>query len=316
MTVSNLARPNRPVVAVAGIAASIFLLEVLLTRLFSVTLYHHFAFAAISIGMLGLATAGVRVSLAPQRFTPERADVDIQRSGLLFAAATVVALTLLVRYGISLDFTWKRLLVLACVYVVGVVPFYFGGLVLALLFNHHRAQFSKLYPADLAAAGVAGLLVVPLLVWLGGPAAVVASVLFAPLSILVAYPNMQKREKTSAWLIVSLCLALVAADSAVGALRLRKPKGRIGDVVLFEGWNALSRIAVYDKPMGPWAVGPNYKGPVVTGHMMDIDAAASTPVMPASGPEGHEFLRYELTAVGYVAAEKGRSLVIGPGGWR
>ncbi len=316
MTVSNLARPNCPVIAVAGIAASIFLLEVLLTRLFSVTLYHHFAFAAISIGMLGLATAGVRVSLAPQRFTPERADVDIQRSGLLFAAATVVALTLLVRYAISLDFTWKRLLVLACVYVVGVVPFYFGGLVLALLFNHHRAQFSKLYAADLAAAGVAGLLVVPLLVWLGGPAAVVASVLFAPLSILVAYPNMQKREKTSAWLIVSLCLALVAADSAVGALRLRKPKGRIGDVVLFEGWNALSRIAVYDKPMGPWAVGPNYKGPVVTGHMMDIDAAASTPVMPASGPEGHEFLRYELTAVGYVAAEKGRSLVIGPGGGR
>ncbi|MBM4341798.1 MAG: hypothetical protein FJ100_00270 [Deltaproteobacteria bacterium] len=308
--------PRRPALAVAGIAASIFLLEVLLTRLFSVTLYHHFAFAAISIGMLGLAAAGVRVSLAPGRFTAERADGDIQRSGLLFAATTVGALMLLVRYGVSLDFSWKRLLILACVYAVGVVPFYFGGLVLTLLFTHHRAQFARLYAADLAAAGVAGLLVVPLLVSLGGPAAVVASALCGPVCLFLAYPAMHKRERLATLGVVAACLALVGLDLAAGTLHLKKPKGRIGDVVLFEGWNALSRIAVYEQPMGPWALGPNYKGPVVTGHMMDIDASAATPVMPKSGPEGHEFLRYELTAVGYHGAPKGRGLVIGAGGGR
>ena len=307
---------NRPALAVAGVAASIFLLEVLLTRLFSVTLFHHFAFAAISIGMLGLASAGVRVSLAPDRFTAERADVDIQRSGILFAATTIGALSLLIRYGVSVDFSWKRLLILACVYAVGVIPFYFGGLVLALLFTHHRAQFARLYAADLAAAGLAGLLVVPLLGWLGGPAAVLASVLCGPICLYIAYPSMAKREKWAALGTIVVCLTLVALDYSTGMMHLKKPKGRIGDVVLFEGWNALSRIAVYEQKHGPWALSANYKGPVTLGHVMDIDAAASTPVMPKAGPDGHEYLRWELTAVGYHAAPKKRGLIIGAGGGR
>ena len=64
----------RPAVAVAGVSAAILLLEILLTRVFSVTLAHHFAFIAISVGMLGLAAAGVHVSLGGRRFPAERAS--------------------------------------------------------------------------------------------------------------------------------------------------------------------------------------------------------------------------------------------------
>jgi len=299
-----------------GLSASVFLLEVLLTRIFSVTLSHHFAFAAISIGMLGLATAGVRISLSPKRFTRERAEVDIPRAALLFALATLGALVLLVRFGVSLEFSWKRVLILVCIYCVAVVPFYFGGLAMTLVFTHHRDRFARLYAADLAAAGLAGLLVVPLLVWLGGPGAVAASAVLSLLGVLAAFPALPRKERLASFAVVALCVGLVAFDGQIGALKLRKPKGRMGDVVLFEAWNALSRLAVYDTPMGPWSLGPNYKGPVAMGYAMDIDANAATPIVPAGDKEGNQYLKFELTAAGYSVAPKGRALVIGSGGGR
>ena len=55
----------------AGIAISSFaalLLELALTRLFSVVLFYHFAFLAISIALLGLGAGGVFAYLLKSRF--------------------------------------------------------------------------------------------------------------------------------------------------------------------------------------------------------------------------------------------------------
>jgi len=51
------ASSGHPFLAIAS-SASIFLLAVLLTRLFSVILFYHLAFVAILVGMLGLAASG------------------------------------------------------------------------------------------------------------------------------------------------------------------------------------------------------------------------------------------------------------------
>src|SRR5438094_9583331 len=54
----------------AGVALSSFsalLLELALTRLFSVVLFYHFAFLAISIALLGLGAGGVFAHLAKTR---------------------------------------------------------------------------------------------------------------------------------------------------------------------------------------------------------------------------------------------------------
>src|SRR5512146_2143942 len=63
----------KPLVAtapLAGVALSSFaalLLELALTRLFSVVLFYHFAFLAISIALLGLGTGGVFAYLGKAR---------------------------------------------------------------------------------------------------------------------------------------------------------------------------------------------------------------------------------------------------------
>src|SRR5512146_1328799 len=63
----------KPLVAtapLAGVALASFaalLLELALTRLFSVVLFYHFAFLAISIALLGLGAGGVFAHLRKQR---------------------------------------------------------------------------------------------------------------------------------------------------------------------------------------------------------------------------------------------------------
>ena len=46
--------------------------QVLITRFFSVMLYYHFAFAAISLAMLGLTRGAMEVFNNPERYAPER----------------------------------------------------------------------------------------------------------------------------------------------------------------------------------------------------------------------------------------------------
>src|SRR5579884_4379740 len=51
--------PRTTVLAVALVSFASLLLELALTRLFSVVLFYHFAFFAISVALLGLGSGGV-----------------------------------------------------------------------------------------------------------------------------------------------------------------------------------------------------------------------------------------------------------------
>ena len=44
---------------VAAVSAALLMTELALTRIFSVTMYYHFAFLAISIALFGLSASGV-----------------------------------------------------------------------------------------------------------------------------------------------------------------------------------------------------------------------------------------------------------------
>ena len=98
-------------------------------------------------------------------------------------------------------------------------------------------------------------------------------------------------------------------------------KGHEGDRVLFSKWNSFSRVAVYDRAHGDWSLSPTYKGVPGDSLFMDIDSAASTPILKGTGDLADAgYLRYELTALAYSLAAQSATgftaLVIGPGGGR
>ena len=60
--------------------------QVLLTRIFSVTMWYHFAFMAISLAMFGLAAGAVLIEVLPKK----PADELLARTALLFAATSAI----------------------------------------------------------------------------------------------------------------------------------------------------------------------------------------------------------------------------------
>src|SRR5947208_10214608 len=72
------------------VALSTLMYEVLLTRIFSVTMYYHFAFVAVSVALFGMTLGAVLVYLMPGLFAPERARRGMAVSSLLFGVTTVL----------------------------------------------------------------------------------------------------------------------------------------------------------------------------------------------------------------------------------
>ena len=95
-------------------------------------------------------------------------------------------------------------------------------------------------------------------------------------------------------------------------------KGHKGDQILFSKWNSFSRIGVYEREHGNWSLSHTYTGKLPETRYMDIDSAASTPILRLDPfLTNAAYLRFELTALAYYLKPPGFSaLVIGPGGGR
>src|ERR1700740_1981924 len=106
---------------------STLLLELALTRLFSVVLFYHFAFLAISIALLGLGAGGVFAYLR----RPWLARWTVRKLGAwlcaMNAVAIVLALEVVLHVPVALDLAWFNFGRLSLMYAVTAVPFFLTG---------------------------------------------------------------------------------------------------------------------------------------------------------------------------------------------
>ncbi|MFB3854260.1 MAG: hypothetical protein ACE148_10610 [Vicinamibacterales bacterium] len=302
--------------------------ELALTRIFSVTMYYHFAFLAISIALFGLSASGVYVYLARHRLARRETRQLLARRSLAFAAATTVSLAILVRIRVGLNYSPWNLAGMLAIYFLAAVPFFTGGTVVTIALSRLAPWASTVYAADLLGAAVGCLLLIPLLDGVGAPGVILAATLSGTTaSVFFA----GRRNVWSAATGAAAATALAAAAWLTGLVPfdVADTKGHEGDRILFSRWNSFSRVAVYDRGHGDWSLSPRYAGPLPETRFMDIDSAASTPILRLrNGPEDAAYLRYELTSLAYhlFAARNGDGggqawagpavLVIGPGGGR
>src|SRR5262249_42732248 len=156
-------------VAVALVSMASLLLELAMTRLFSVVLFYHFAFFAISVALLGLGSGGVFAHVRRrwlEQFEIGRlgAWLCILNSFFILAAIEVVLHT-----PVALEVTGRNFAKLTIIYLATAVPFFCTGLLFSTLFARSGNAISHLYGADLAGGSVACLAVVPLLNTVGAP---------------------------------------------------------------------------------------------------------------------------------------------------
>jgi len=308
---------RRELAGVALTSATLLMTELALTRIFSVTMYYHFAFLVISIALFGLSASGVFAYVARRRLEAIPTDRLLAAQSIVYASATLVALYALVRLRVGLTYTPHNLRMMLAIYALAALPFFTGGLVITLAISRLAARINAVYAADLSGAAAGCLVLIPLLNTLGAPGVVLAAAaLSLAASTLFAPPASRRRFATTGGVIFAAALAGQA--TGIATFDVSDTKGHTTDRVLFSKWNSFSRVGVYERPHGDWSISSEYQGARPDTKYMDIDSAASTPILHVKPDVSNAgYLRYELTAFAYNLKTPGfRALVIGPGGGR
>ena len=104
---------GRRLAGVALVSAALLMTELALTRIFSVVMYYHFAFLAISIALFGVSASGVFAYLARRRLDRFDTDTMLAAESIVYAVATIVALFWLVRLRVGLNYSPHNLALIA-----------------------------------------------------------------------------------------------------------------------------------------------------------------------------------------------------------
>jgi hypothetical protein len=301
---------RRHLAGVALISATLLMTELALTRIFSVVMYYHFAFLAISIALFGVSASGVFAYVASRRLGRYATDDLLAVQSLIYSGCTIVALFWLVRLRVGMSFSPHNLTLMLTIYALAALPFFTGGLVVTLAISRLSAQVNAIYAADLIGAAAGCLILIPLLDRLGAPGVVLAAAALSSGAAILFAPRARRRGVAIAGIVVLLAPIAGQASGRAG-FDVVDTKGHQGDRILFSKWNSFSRIGVYERSHGNWSLSPAYKGPLPDTRFMDIDSAASTPILHLdSSLSNAQYLRYELTALAYHLKEKG----LGAGG--
>ena len=310
--------------AIFALAAATLSYQILITRFFSVMLYYHFAFAAVSLAMLGLTRGAMEVYNNPDRYAPERVGVEFARHASWFAITGVGAIIafLCVPLVVSEDYV---LAVLAVAAVAFVRPFTESGVCITLLLTRLPYGGGWLYAADLAGAALGCLGVIFLLLVIDPVSAMLAiGALAAGAGWIVVRDSGDSR---SLRLSGAVALTLAAAAllhtgldmSGKSHLGVFWAKGVQQIGTLFERWNTYSRVRVTalgeTAPVGwGFAHTPTIK---IDQNRLDIDADASTVITRYDGDIGKlSYLKDDVINAAYLVQPPADVAVVGVGGGR
>ncbi|MFB3777990.1 MAG: hypothetical protein ACE141_10275 [Bryobacteraceae bacterium] len=275
------------------------LLELSLTRIFSVVFHYHFAFLAISIALFGLGAGGVFSYLVADW----RWSFYSKLGALAVINSVVVLVALILSLSIRQDLGFWAL---AAVYFPSTLPFFLAGTVVSLAISETIERVSRVYFYDLIGAGAGCLLLVPLLNTFGGPNTVLATAAIYAASAAIWYSLAGKVGGRVASVALALgLLMLLGYNAKFRVIDIKYAKGQALQNEAFVKWNSFSRIAVApDRDSGAPSV--------------FIDADASTSIANFDLESLTETDRRELLRPGagfpYVLRPGAKTLIIGPGG--
>src|SRR5437870_9188186 len=189
---------------VALISCALLMTELALTRIFSVTMYYHFAFLAISIALFGVSASGVTAYIARRRLAARPTELLLATESVVYAAATVVALYFLVRLRVGLNYSPRNLALMLTIYALAAIPFFTGGLVVTLAISRLAARINAVYAADLIGAAAGCLMLIPLLNRLGAPGVVLTAATLALIAAWLFAPSRGRGHMTGVAVVIIL----------------------------------------------------------------------------------------------------------------
>ncbi|MFO7736640.1 MAG: hypothetical protein R6W70_10580, partial [bacterium] len=301
-------------------------LEISLTRIFSVTMWYHYAFMAISVAMFGMSTGAVKVFVSGynKRSDSEVENIITSYSGR-FSIAVLGSIILLLSIPFIPRFTGVGIFTVLLIYLSAAVPFYFSGVIVSLILaTKYIRHVNKLYASDLAGAATGALV---FFVFLSNTDAVSFIFLIGAVGFFGAWCLSRKKIYL---LGVSCVLILVVFNHFTTFFRVEWNKvhtaqknAKIETDIEWETWTPFSRITVqpYSKKAFGWGNSsvfnekyPDYEVPQKN---LVIDAAAASII---TGKEKKiknlHHLKYDITNLAHMIVQDADIAVIGVGGGR
>jgi hypothetical protein len=293
--------PRAAYVGIFLISAATLLLQVTFTRIFSVSIWYHFAFLVVSVALFGFGASGVALSLVPES---KRDAVYRSWAPALFGLTAVVAYlgTNVIPFS---PFRIAQVPVQALYFLLYdlllTTPFFFAGATVALILRGYPSRAGKLYAFDLVGAAVGTLIVFLALPLLGAPGTIVLAGAIGVAS--AAFLSTSHRQRLILIGVGLVSVPFLAEPSLIPDVRIDVSKpvtaevNQFGGKLVFSKWNALSRIDVVEKANS---------NPIIF-----IDAAAATEIAPRRNL-GQS--RQDVSTVAYALKEKPSVVIIGSGG--
>jgi hypothetical protein len=303
--------------------------EILLTRIFSVTMWYHFAFMAVSIAMFGMTVGALVVYLFPSYFTVDRAQKHMALSALFFSITTILSFLVHLAVPFSFNINLDGIISIALTYTSISVPFIFSGICVCLALTKFPRHISKLYAADLIGAAMGCIIFKYTLDITDGPTAVFVVSLFTALgAVMFAWQTgMSRLRNISAAICIVLGLFIifntVNSINQSSLLRIKWVKGKERQKPIYEKWNSFSRLSVRPAPdtiyKYGWGMSSEYDLNKINVEQLylDIDGSAGTFLTKFNDDfDSLEFLKYDIVNLAHFLKMNAKVAVIGVGGAR
>ena len=311
-------------VGLVTLSAAVLLFQLTLTRIYSVSQGYHFAFLAVSLGLLGFGASGTALFVASGLVKRLRERL-LAWGALLFVLTTLGSFWLINvvpfdAYRLTVDRI--MLLNMAVFYLAQVVPFFFAGLTIGGAITLDPSRSGSLYGSGLVGSGFGSLLA------LGGPAALgpayaLGLVLTLGTVSWAAFAferrSMRVNQIVALGVLVLLAVGWLAPHAIETRMSPYKTLAQVlrqqgSDLVLTE-WNAFSRVDVVDSDAFHQAPGLSvtYGESLPHQTVLTIDGDRLTTLTASTAAEA-TFTEFLPTAVAYSFVDDPRVLVVEPGG--
>ncbi|MCY3915207.1 MAG: hypothetical protein OXG49_04260 [Chloroflexi bacterium] len=284
--------PAPRLLGTAILSASALLLEIALTRLFSLIFFPPYVFLILSVAILGIGIGAAATALRPAM--ARRIGLAL---GSIAAAVCTILLLLFAVYGSPVEMQILLFILLA-------LPYICFGLVISLLFSEHAAASRILYMSDLVGAGFGALLAIPLMNRFGA----VDVILLAAIGFSFAGLYFSKeRDRLAAVICIGFGVAAFAVNVGrpfmeIDAAKLAAEKPIVAAVseggrILRTRWDAFARTDLLD---------PGAGRPL----RLYVDGGAAS-VMPAEAARND--LLGDIGFFPFATEQPERVFIIGPG---
>ncbi len=312
--------------AILLLSAGALAYEILLMRLFSIALWHNFAYMVISLALLGYGASGTVLSLGRVVLLRHfRVAFALASSG--FSVGTVICFALAQRVPFNpLELAWDpgQLVALSLLYLLLAIPFFCVAFAIGLSLMRHGGVLHHLYRADLLGAGVGCFGIVALL-FLVHPTRALALVSGSGL-VAAALVSWQPRRRllSTALGMAALALPLVwPADWLAPRISEFKSQSQAlrvpGSEIIAERSSPLGLLTVVKSGEIPLRHAPGlslgFTGTLPEQIAVFSDADSMTAVTRYSeDPESLSYLEHMTPSLPYALLDEPRVLILGVGG--